>query len=92
MASTVMAVRIKNLRPRQALAVKRKAEQLGLTMEEYFEQLIEHDLALDRKATATPLHELAAPFRKALKGVSEQEIDRIAEKARRPRSASRARR
>ena len=46
-------------------------------MEEYFTQLIEHDLALDRKAAITPLHELAAPFRKALKSVTGPKIDHI---------------
>ena len=43
---------------------------------------IEDDLALDRKAQSTSLAELAAPFRKALKGASDDEIATLVAKAR----------
>ncbi|MFI5377717.1 MAG: hypothetical protein ACHRHE_00305 [Tepidisphaerales bacterium] len=82
MATTATVLRVNNLPSRQASAVKRKAERLGLSVDDYVKQLIADDLALDRKAQATSLDELAAPFRKALKGVSDDEIDRIVENAR----------
>jgi len=72
MASIATELRITDLPKRQASALKRKAERMGLSADEYVKQLIEDDLALDMKAQTTPLEELAAPFRKALKGASEE--------------------
>jgi hypothetical protein len=77
MASTAIELRISDLPKRQASALKRKAQRLGITAGEYVKQLIEDDLALDRKAQSTPLEELAAPFRKALKGAGEEDIAQI---------------
>ena len=85
MASTASALRISGLPKRQASALKRKAQHMGLSPSEYVKQLIEDDLALDQKAQTTSLEELAAPFRKALKGASEEELAQIV-------TASRARR
>lgn len=82
MASTATDLRISDLPKRQASALRRKAERMGLSAGEYVKQLIEDDLALDQKAQGTPLEELAAPFRKALKGASEAEIARIVAEAR----------
>jgi hypothetical protein len=82
MASTAMELRISDLPKRQASALRRKAERMGLSTDEYVKQLIEDDLALDLKAQATPLEELAAPFRKALKGASEEDLAQIVAKAR----------
>lgn len=87
MASKPTEFRVNNLPRRQATALKRKAERLGVTTEDYLKQLIEDDLALDLAAKSTSLDELAAPFRKALKGVSDAELDRIVEKARRSPTA-----
>jgi hypothetical protein len=84
MAVTATNLRVNNLPARQASAVKRKAERLGMSVEDYIKQLIEDDLALDRKAQDTSLDELAKPFRKALKGVSDDEIDGIVADARAP--------
>jgi len=61
----------------QATAFRRKAKRLGLTAEDYLKQLIQDDLALDLAAERTSLDELAAPFRKALAGVTDAEIDSI---------------
>jgi hypothetical protein len=82
MASTATELRISDLPKRQASALKRKAERLGVSAGDYVKQLIEDDLALDQKAQRTPLEELAAPFRKALKGTSEEEIAGIVAKTR----------
>ena len=82
MASTATDLRISDLPKRQASALRRKAERMGLSAGEYVKQLIEDDLALDQRAQGTPLEELAAPFRKALKGASEEEIARIVAEAR----------
>jgi hypothetical protein len=74
-------------------AVKRRAQDLGLTPAEYLQQLINDDLAVSARAKSTSLDELAAPFREALAGVSEAELDRrvFAARARR-RNASSSRR
>ena len=85
MASTATDFRISDLPKRQASALKRKAERMGLSPLDYLKQLIEDDLALDEQAQNTSLQELAAPFRKALKGASDEEIARIVAKARSPR-------
>jgi hypothetical protein len=61
---------------RQLAAVKRRARELGVTPLDYVRQLIEEDVALSAKARATPLHELAAPFREAFTGVSEEDPGR----------------
>ncbi len=81
MSSPAIAI-INELPRRQAAAFKRKVKRLGVTPEEYLKQLIEDDLALDAAAERTPLHEPAAPFRKALAGASDAEIDRIVKKVR----------
>jgi len=77
MPSTVTERRISDLSKRQASALKRKAERMGVSAGAYVKQLIEDDLALDQKAKSTSLEELAAPFRTALKGASEEEIAEI---------------
>jgi len=82
MASTATELRIGDLSKRQASALKRKAERMGLSAVDYVKQLIEDDLALDQKARSLSLEELAAPFRKALKGASEEQIAEIVAKAR----------
>lgn len=77
----------------QLSAAKRRAQDLGLTPAEYLQQLIEDDLAVSAKAKSTSLEELAAPFREALAGVSEEELDRRVKAARaRRRSGSSHRR
>ena len=63
-------------------AVKRRARDLGLTPAEYLQQLIDDDLAVSAKVKSTSLDELAAPFREALAGVSEEELDRRVKAAR----------
>ena len=75
-------LRISNLPKRQASALKRKAQRMGLSPDDYVKQLIHDDLELDEKAQSTPLEQLAAPFRKALKGASESQINQIVAKAR----------
>lgn len=82
MASMATELRISDIPKRQASALKRKAQRMGLSTGDYVKQLIEDDLALDQRARSTPLAELAAPFRKAMKGASEAEIAQIVAKAR----------
>src|SRR4051812_11482223 len=82
MASTATELRISDLPKRHASALKRKAQRLGISTGDYVKQLIEDDLVLDQKAQSTSLEELAAPFRKALKGASEAEIANIVSKLR----------
>jgi hypothetical protein len=82
MASTATELRISDLPKRQASALQRKAQRMGLSAGDYVKQLIEDDLALDRKAQSTSLAQLAAPFRRALKGAGEEDVARIVAKAR----------
>lgn len=75
-------LQLKNLPSRKWLAIRRKAEQMGATPEQYLRHLIDEDLALDRQAQSTSLRELGRPFEKALAGVSDAELDEIVERAR----------
>ena len=80
MATTTL--QIGKLPARRVLAVKRRAQELGLTPAEYLQQLIDDDLAISTKAKSSSLHDLAGPFREALAGVSEEELDRRVKAAR----------
>jgi len=82
MASEPALLRAEDVPPKQLSALKRKARRMGLTLAMYVKQLIEDDLALDEKAKSASLAELAAPFRTALKGVAEHELDRLVDRAR----------
>lgn len=80
MATSVLNTR--KLSSRRVSAAKRRAHDLGLTPEEYLQKLIKDDLAISAKAKTTSFHELAAPFREALAGVGETELDRRVKAAR----------
>ena len=82
MATTMHFLRVGKLAPRQLSALRRKARRMGLTPQGYVKQLIEQDLALDRKAQGSSLDELAGPFREALQGLSDEELDRAVDAAR----------
>ena len=70
------------LPPKRLSVLKQRARDLGLTPEQYLQKLIDDDLAISAKAKSTPLSELAAPFQKALAGVSEEELNRRVKAAR----------
>ena len=94
MATTSTVLRASDLPSRQLSALKHKASTLGLTPTSYVKKLIANDLALDRRARSMSFDDLAAPFRKAFHGVSEDEIDRVVDTARadyRKRSSRRGR-
>jgi hypothetical protein len=82
MAATTTILQTGKLPIRRILAVRRRAQDLGLTPEQYLRQLIEDDLAVSATVRITPLDELAAPFREALAGVSGDELDRRVKAAR----------
>lgn len=64
---------------RQALAeLTSKARQLGVSPERYLRELVQEDLALDRKARTTTLAELMGPGR----DVDEAELDKLVDAAR----------
>ena len=79
---TTMSLHTGKLPARTASAVRRRAQELGLTPREYLRQLIDEDLAVSEKARVTSLDELAAPFREALAGLSGGELDRRVKAAR----------
>lgn len=83
MPSTLITLRSNDLTSRQLAAVKQKAAKLGVTPKQYVRQLIAEDLEIDRRAREATFEELAAPFREALGGLSEKELDEIVDKARR---------
>ena len=66
----------------QMSQLKRKARKLGVSPEIYLRHLIETGLALDDRARSTPFHLLAGPIRRNLRGLSEQQLDQLVEKAR----------
>ncbi len=63
-----------------------KAKSLGMTPQRYVQELIEQDLALDRKARTTTFAELMGPGRE----VDEEELDRLVKEARRRHLTQRA--
>jgi hypothetical protein len=78
MAATA-TLRVKGLGSRILNELASKAKRLGMTSERYVRELVQEDLALDRKARTTTLAELMGPGRK----VDEAELDRLVETARR---------
>ena len=79
---TVIDLVIHGLQKSQAIALRRKAERLGLTSEDYVRDLIASDLELDR-AAAKSFQELAAPFQKSLAGLSDDDLDSLSRPGRR---------
>ncbi len=75
-----LKLKLDNVPATKVSALKRKASKLGLSPENYIKQLIDEDLALDQEASSRSFAELAAPFREALDGVSERELDRLSRK------------
>ena len=69
MSLAATEIRIAKLPRQQASEASARPNKMGLTTEGYIKQLIEDDLALDKKAKTLSLDELAAPFRKALKAL-----------------------
>jgi len=90
MVAPASTLQVQDISTKDIAALRRKAKALGLSTEDYVKQLIQADLALDRKARNSSFAELAAPFRKALIDVDDPTIDRIVARARR-RSSSRKR-
>lgn len=84
MPTTIVSSLIGKGLPRsQASALRRKAERLGMSSEEYVRRLIAEDLELDAVARSKSFAELSAPFKKSLRGLSETELDRLARPSRR---------
>jgi hypothetical protein len=67
----------------QAGALRKKAKRLGMTPEAYVKELIAEDIELDVIASTQSFAKLAAPFRKALAGLSDNEINVLARPPRR---------
>ena len=77
-----MTFHISDLPQKRASAIKRRAQQLGVTENSYVRQLIEEDLELEHKARTMTFAEIVAPFQKTFAGVSDEELDRLVDAAR----------
>jgi ribosomal protein L10 len=75
-------VQLHDLPQRQISALRRKTRRLGLSTESYLKTLIENDLEMDEFVRHASFAEIAAPFRKAYVGGSEEELDRLVDAAR----------
>lgn len=69
---------VKGIRKKSMTELATRAKELGISPEQYVRELVEADLALDRKARTTSLRELMGPGRK----VDEAELDKLVEAAR----------
>jgi hypothetical protein len=72
------ALEIKGLGSKTFSELANKAKKLGMTPARYVRELVEQDLALDRKAKSTKLSELMGPGR----NIDEAELDELVEAAR----------
>jgi len=79
---STLTFHLDNLPRTRVNAIKRRAKELGVTQDRYIKKLIEDDLAQERRARTMTFDEIAAPFRKAFDGVSDDELDRLVDAAR----------
>ena len=78
MPSVSKTLQVKGLGPRAMSQLATKAKRLGTTPERYIRDLVEEDLALDRRAEATTFAEIVGPGRE----VDDAELDKLVEAAR----------
>jgi glycerol-3-phosphate dehydrogenase len=71
-------IKLKGLTKKAMAELKSKARRMGLTSEEYLRELVQEDLALDRKARNTTFAEIMGPGQE----VDEAELDALVEAAR----------
>ncbi len=69
---------IQGIQRSQANALRKKAEKLGVTAEDYVKDLIALDLELDKAASSKSFAELAMPFQKALSGLTDKDLNALA--------------
>jgi len=79
MASMATGLHIKGLGRGAMSELSSKAKRLGMTPERYVKELLQEDLALDRKAQATTLGDLMGSGR----DIDEDELDKLVNAARR---------
>jgi hypothetical protein len=87
-------VQVRNLGQRKLSALRRAAERMGMTPEQYVKDLFEDNLSRIERASRTSFDEAAKPFREAFKGFPEAELDALvnAARKRRHRKSQRSRR
>ena len=78
MAGNGTSFEVKGLPRKDMAELTSKAKRLGTTPERYVRDLVQEDLALDRKARTTSLSDLMGPGTE----VDEAELDRIVESVR----------
>ena len=71
-------LQLKGLGPKAMTELASKARRLGMSPERYLRELVQEDLALDRKARTTTLAEIMGPGRE----VDEAELDKLVDAAR----------
>ena len=83
---STLTIHLDNLPQNRVNAIKRRAREMGVTPASYVSQLIDHDLKNGQTppppAVSKSFDEIAAPFRKAFDGVSDDELDRLVDAAR----------
>jgi hypothetical protein len=80
MASTI-SFTISNLAKSRVNKLRQRAKRMGLTQDAYVRELIEEDEELDKLVRSKTFAELAEPFRQALAGASEADLDALARPA-----------
>jgi hypothetical protein len=76
--ATAPTIQLRGLRVKEMTALTQKAKRLGMTPERYLRQLVQEDLALDRKVQTTSLAEIMG----SSGPIDEAELDRIVDVAR----------
>lgn len=74
----VTSLQVKGLGRKAMTELASKAKSLGITPEQYLRELVEEDLALDRRARKTTLAELVGPGRE----IDDAELDRVVKEIR----------
>ncbi len=78
MPSSANTLQLRGIGPQAMTALIKKASLLGMTPERYVRELVQDDLALDRKAKTTTLAQIMGSGRE----IDETEADRLVNQAR----------
>ncbi len=84
MAATTATIQVSGLNKQKLAVLRKQAKTIGMSLEGYAKHLIEEGISFERLARTKTFDELFAPaqsrFRKS--GMSEGDLDRLADRAR----------